>query len=154
MSGRIWNHVPAMLPHFQEEGIPFPIFSGFEMADLIAYLHSEPTGRTATPTTAGSEHGAMEGMPAKQGDPARGKSVFTTLGCGSCHVLAAAGTDGTVGPSLDDSLKGKNAAYIEQSIVEPNAVVAKGYRPNVMPSFGATLTKQQLADLVAFLARR
>jgi len=45
-------------------------------------------------------------------------------------------------------------AYIEQSILEPNAVVAKGYRPNVMPGFAATITKQQLADLIAFLARR
>jgi len=153
MSGTIWNHVPAMLPHFQEEGIPFPTFTDFEMADLIAYLHSKETGRK-TPSARGSEHGTMQGMEAKSGDAARGKSVFTTLGCGSCHRLAAAGTTGTVGPDLDDSLKGKSADYIEQSIVEPNAIVAKGYSPNVMPTFAATLTEQQLADLVAFLSHR
>lgn len=52
MSGRIWNHMPAMLPHFKEEGSPFPAFSGYEMADLIAYLHSRqgeaPPGPTMT----------------------------------------------------------------------------------------------------------
>lgn len=36
MSVRIWNHVPAMQAMFKEEGIPFPRFSGSEMADLIA----------------------------------------------------------------------------------------------------------------------
>ena len=40
MSGDIWNHVPMMLPHFEEEGLPFPTFTQDEMADLIAYLHS------------------------------------------------------------------------------------------------------------------
>ncbi len=152
MSGTIWNHVPVMLPHFQEEGIPFPTFTEYEMADLIAYLHSRPSGRAAAPTSPGSEHGGMEMQPLKPGDPVRGKSVFKTLGCGSCHTLAAAGTEGTVGPNLDSSLKGKSAAFIEQSILEPNAVVAKGYSANVMPGFGATITKQQLADLVAFLS--
>lgn len=39
MSVRIWNHVPAMQAMFKEEGIPFPRFSGSEMADLIAYMH-------------------------------------------------------------------------------------------------------------------
>ena len=41
MSGQIWNHLPAMLEHFEEEGIPVPAFEGDQMADLIAFLHSE-----------------------------------------------------------------------------------------------------------------
>jgi len=41
MSGQIWNHLPAMLHHFEEEGIAVPTFEDDEMADLIAYLHSE-----------------------------------------------------------------------------------------------------------------
>ena len=153
MSGAIWNHVPAMLPHFQEEGIPFPTFTGFEMADLIAYLHSKRTGGTAAPARRGVEHGAMEMGPVHPGDPARGRSIFASQGCGSCHTLAAAGAKGTLGPNLDTSLKEKDADFIEQSLVDPNALVAKGYKPNVMPTFRATLSKQQIADLVAFLSR-
>ncbi len=90
--------------------------------------------------------------PTEPGDPARGKSLFATLGCGSCHTLAAAGAKGTIGPSLDVALKGKDARFIEQSLIDPGAVVAKGYEGKEMPSFSATLTKQQLADLVAFLS--
>lgn len=41
MSGQIWNHLPAMLEHFEEEGLPVPTFSGDQMGDLVAYLHSE-----------------------------------------------------------------------------------------------------------------
>lgn len=40
MSGLIWNHLPAMLHHFEEEGIPVPTFGDGQMEDLIAYLHS------------------------------------------------------------------------------------------------------------------
>ena len=61
MSGEIWNHMPAMLPHFEDEGIPFPTFAEYEMSDLIAYLHSaEPT--PAGGTTSGGGSGAMTGM--------------------------------------------------------------------------------------------
>lgn len=40
MSGRIWNHLPAMLGHFKEEGLAVPTFQDDEMANLVAYLHS------------------------------------------------------------------------------------------------------------------
>ena len=154
MSGTIWNHLPAMVAAFQAEGAPFPTFSDFEMADVVAYLHSKAPGRAAAPAGSGSEHGAVEMGPTESGNPARGRSVFATLGCGSCHTLAAAGTKGTMGPNLDVSLKGKNASFVEQSLLDPNAVVAKGYERNAMPTFKAALTKQQLADLVAFLTQK
>ena len=44
MSGTIWNHTPAMVHHFEDEGVPFPTFSRTEMADLIAFLHGGPPG--------------------------------------------------------------------------------------------------------------
>lgn len=154
MSGTIWNHAPAMVSAFQEEGEPFPTFSDFQMADLVAYLHSKAPGRAPAPAGTGGEHGAVEKGPTELGNPVRGMSVFATLGCGSCHTLAAAGTKATIGPNLDVSLKGRDASFIEQSLLDPGAFVAKGYEGNVMPTFRATLTKQQLADLIAFLARR
>ena len=45
------------------------------------------------------------------------------------------------------------AAFIQESIVNPNAYIASGYAKGVMPqTFGSTLTKTQLDDLVAFIA--
>ena len=40
MSGLIWNHVPMMKEAFAAEHIPFPEFTGTQMASLIAYLHA------------------------------------------------------------------------------------------------------------------
>jgi mono/diheme cytochrome c family protein len=89
---------------------------------------------------------------AEEGDPARGKTVFADTGCGGCHTFEAAGTDATVGPNLDETLQGKDAAYIEEAITDPNKEVASGFAPNVMPqNYGSELDTQQLADLVAFL---
>lgn len=92
---------------------------------------------------------------AKPDDATRGKRVYLRIGCGACHIFAAAGSKGAIGPNLDRTLRGKSLAYIRQSIVKPNAVVARGYRANTMPStYGLQLSKQQIADLVAFLAEK
>ena len=58
------------------------------------------------------------------------------------------------GPDLDTALQGKDAAFVHQSIVDPNKVIASGYQPNIMPqNFGQTLTPTQINDLVAFLTQ-
>jgi hypothetical protein len=44
------------------------------------------------------------------------------------------------------------AAFVRQSIVDPNAYVPQGFAQGVMPpTFGSSLSKTQLADLVAFI---
>src|SRR5512133_3785575 len=53
--------------------------------------------------------------------------------CGTCHTLADAGASGQVGPDLDKVLKGKDAAFIKESILDPNKEIAPGYQPNIMP---------------------
>lgn len=61
MSGQVWNHLPEMLEHFEEEGIAFPTFSDEEMADLIAYLHGGATGGTDTSPSNGNRHRDADG---------------------------------------------------------------------------------------------
>ena len=88
---------------------------------------------------------------AEKGDPAAGKTVFTDAGCGGCHAFEAAGTKATTGPNLDESLQGKDADYIRESIVDPSAEVVQGF-PDIMPKdYGSQLSSKELADLVAFL---
>ena len=80
--------------------------------------------------------------------------MFASTGCGSCHTFEAAGSTGSVGPNLDESLDGKDAAYVRTAIVEPNAQVAEGYSEGVMPgNYGDQLSEEQLNDLVAFLTQ-
>jgi cytochrome c oxidase subunit 2 len=82
-----------------------------------------------------------------------GKQVFTQAGCGACHALAEANTNGGTGPNLDEGLKGKDEAFIRKSIEDPNADVTPGFPPNVMPpNFKETLQPAELDALVKYLA--
>jgi cytochrome c2 len=153
MSGQVWDHLPAMLPHFREEKIPVPTFTQGEMADLIAFLHSGKGAKAGAPPG----HPGMTGMSGMGGHmgAAAGKGVFLSSGCGACHTFAAAGTKATVGPNLDKTLKDKSAAFVRTSIVDPNAAIAPGYERGVMPAtYESQLAARQIADLVTFLLKR
>jgi cytochrome c oxidase subunit 2 len=84
-----------------------------------------------------------------------GKAIFATdasPACGSCHTLADAGTNATIGPDLDKVLKGKDAAYIQRSIEEPGADVAQGFQDGIMPTnYGDTLQPEQVKALTDYL---
>jgi cytochrome c oxidase subunit 2 len=96
-----------------------------------------------------------------------GLAVFNTAGCSGCHTFTPAKAAGKVGPSLNDvtasyddaKAAGKTkatdlAGFIKESIENPNAYIAKGYAPNVMPkSFGSSLSDKQLTDLAGYLAK-
>jgi mono/diheme cytochrome c family protein len=103
-----------------------------------------PTGPPPPTTTGGGE---------SSGSPEAGRAVFLAQGCGNCHTFPPAGTSGTVGPNLGEALVGKDAAFIRESIVDPNAEIASGYSAGVMPeTYEDQLSPKQLNDLVAFLA--
>ncbi|HEY3106228.1 MAG TPA: cytochrome c [Gaiellaceae bacterium] len=110
------------------------------------------TGSTSTLST--STGGGGGGA---QGNAAAGKQIFTATAqppCATCHTLQEAGATGMVGPNLDDALKGKDAAFIHESIVDPNAQIASGFQAGIMPqNYGQQLNDQQLADVVAFLVQ-
>jgi mono/diheme cytochrome c family protein len=114
-------------------------------------------GTTQETSTTSTTPGSTSSTEESQGDPAAGKEVFTAAAqppCASCHTLQEAGASQTVGPDLDDVLKGKDAAFIHESIVDPNAEIASGYAAGIMPqTYGDQLNDQQLADLVAFLGQ-
>ena len=91
---------------------------------------------------------------AGEGNAAAGKELFAAQGCGGWHVFEAAGSNGTTGPNLDESLQGDVAEYIRESIVDPSADLVEGF-PDIMPKdYDDKLNDEQLADLVAFLATK
>jgi mono/diheme cytochrome c family protein len=52
-----------------------------------------------------------------------GKELFVT-NCGACHTLAKAGTDGVVGPNLDELLAPPSATTPDPSTIKPRVLSA------------------------------
>jgi cytochrome c oxidase subunit II len=111
--------------------------------------------------TARPAGGGGAGGGAQAGGTTDAKALFTqgnadtgATACGTCHKLADAGTAGGTGPDLDQGLKGKDAAFIKQSILEPDAEVTQGFQPGIMPTnYGDTLSAEQVDALVDYLSK-
>jgi cytochrome c551/c552 len=130
-------------------------------AALLAGCSSTvPGGKKVTTPTPDTVIGKLPTTGPK-GNPARGKPVFVSNGCGACHTFTPAGTTGKVGPNLNNlaasaqkANQGTLTQFIRASIVDPGAYVAPGYPAGVMPTtYGQQIKAQQLADLVVFLAQ-
>jgi cytochrome c oxidase subunit 2 len=82
---------------------------------------------------------------------ASGEEIFASAGCDGCHTLAAAGATAKVGPNLGQLGKVK-ADFLRTSIIDPNAEIEEGFKPDIMPqNFGDELSKEELDALVKYL---
>ena len=92
------------------------------------------------------------------GDPAvdAGKALFAEsvigaqAGCSTCHSLKP--DDVVVGPSMAGIGSRGDAAFIRESILNPNAVLSEGFPADTMPNvWGDELSDEQVDQLVAYL---
>jgi len=92
--------------------------------------------------------GTEEEMRARVEEGAR---LFRTRGgCIGCHSVNGEG--GFVGPDLTGVGSIYSEEYLRESIVNPNAVVVKGYPPGIMPLiYGKVLSEREINALVAYL---
>lgn len=122
-----------------------------EIAAVIAYLQdvsgSEVTvAIPALPAAGAGTSNAEEAAPLKTPE-----EVIAKYTCGVCHVFA--GQTGTLGPSLARIGATKSREYLRQSLLDPDAVIAKGYAAGMMPrTYGEQLKAQELEMLVNYMA--
>ncbi len=95
-------------------------------------------GTLPTTTTSTADLPAL----ALKGDATAGKAVFASAGCGGCHTLAAAGSNGQVGPNLDQAKPNTERVVTR---------VTKGM--GAMPPFADQLSAQQIADVAAYVTQ-
>ncbi len=117
--------------------MPADLVTGQDLDDVAAYV--------------GEWAGVPGAAPPKvAGGP--GAQVFADNGCDTCHTFAAAEAGGVTGPDLDEVLPGETQAHVEEMIKDPNAEIAKGYPPNVMPqNYEQILSAKEIEDLVKYL---
>jgi len=90
------------------------------------------------------------GKASSHADLTNGQNLFTSSGCGGCHVLAAVGSQGTTGPNLDDAFAGARQQGFKQSTIE-NVVLDQIREAN--PPMPKNLVKgQDAVDVAAYVA--
>jgi mono/diheme cytochrome c family protein len=97
-------------------------------------------GKTTTSATSSSGGTTSTALAALIGDPVAGAAVYQSAGCGSCHILKAAGSTGQVGPSLDD------VAPDQPTVVQQ---VTNG--GEIMPAFSPQLSSTQINNVAAYV---
>jgi len=122
-----------------------------ETSAVIAYLQdlggAEVT--VAIPTGAPVEDTA-EAAPVPAGPLGTAEEIVAKYGCGACHIIA--GQAGAVGPDLSGIGASKDSDYLRRAILDPNAEVAEGYPPGLMPAnYGAQFYAQELEMLVTYM---
>lgn len=96
------------------------------------------------------------------GNAAKGKDLFTSKQCITCHALAAvpASASAAIGPKLDGigtaaatRKPGMTAeAYIRESLKDPNAFISPGFTgPPSLMVLPLPVNDAEISDLVAFL---
>jgi cytochrome c oxidase subunit 2 len=97
--------------------------------------------------------GGAEGSMASQG-----QKQFQQLGCSSCHLLDEQGRcpilRNVYGSRvlLDDGRTVlADESYIRESILNPNAKIVAGFKPNVMPSFQGQISEEGVLQLIAYI---
>ncbi len=128
IAGRLWNHGPKMWARMEKEGIPQPIFSGNEMADIIAFLYF------------------LE-FRVKPGNIERGRRIFQEKGCQKCHAINNEGDK--VGPNLAETKGLDNLIAISSAMWNHNIKMQEEMKKQNVPF--PRFTGDELADLLGFI---
>jgi len=118
-----------------------PLAGGLLFAVLIGVWYTSALWLYTKSAPAAAPPGKSSPIPA-DANPTAGAKVFKTAACDSCHTLKAAGAGGQIGPNLDS---------VRPDYATVRAKVEKG--GGGMPSFGGRLSKQQIRDVAAFVAK-
>jgi mono/diheme cytochrome c family protein len=130
----------------RNSGMPADLVTGGDATDVAAYV-------AYAAQRAGQDSGAL--AQAGLAGATTGEQIFTAAGCGGCHTFSKAGTNANIGPSLNDLASAAGGAspeeFVRESILNPDAQVAQGFQPGVMPAFEGKLNDKQLQALVQYL---
>ena len=129
--------------------MPAGLVKGEDAEDVAAYV-----------AYAASRQGEDEGALAQAGlaGATTGEQIYTAAGCGACHTFGKAGTNGNIGPNLDElAAQAGNRTdlgaeeYVSEAILDPDAFTVEGFQAGVMPAYEGRLSEKQVQALVEYL---
>jgi mono/diheme cytochrome c family protein len=132
------------------------LLNEIEIDAVIAFMQAKDGNKvtialpTDMPATTAPEVAAAEPVTAPPAPADNAEAALAKYTCTACHSVA--GSQSPVGPDLNQVGDRLDAAQIRQSIIEPNAVVAEGFFPGMMPAdFADKMTVSELQMIVDFL---
>jgi cytochrome c551/c552 len=142
------NDTESPMPDVTGGGIGF---NEAEVKAVIAYMQ-DSSGSEVTveiPKMAPpAEGGAAKADEAPLTTP---EAVVNKYGCGGCHKIA--GQTGEMGPDLTKIGATRNKEYLRQAMLDPDAVIAKGYTAGMMPkNYGEQMKAKELEMLLNYMA--
>jgi len=121
------QYVTGTGPDRLQANMPADLVRGQDLADVAAFV---------------AAYAGQEGFVVPQtARGTNGETIFKAE-CGSCHVLAAAGTSGTIGPNLDQ---------LKPPFARTRTQVING--GGVMPAFRDLLTDAQIEAVARYVAQ-
>jgi len=132
---QIWNHGPSMFESMRALKMAPPSFADGNLADLSAFIRQQ------------AEAGLQAPQLLAPGNPNRGRALFASKGCSSCHGTSARGGAGA--PDLTHSDLHRSADAIAGTMWNHALAMNDIMRERGIgwPQFEGS----ELADLVAFL---
>jgi mono/diheme cytochrome c family protein len=110
----------------------------------------------AIPLWAFNKDGSNSSSPDKVAQSDEGARELFRTNCGSCHTLARAGTDGVVGPNLDERLAANvtgppDPAQVEATQTRVLTAIQQGVGDGAMPA--GILESTNAVEVANFVAR-
>ncbi len=129
--------------------------TSIEIDAIVAYLQHKDGNEITVELP--EEVPAVETATIARGDagtlPAPAETAEAAIkkyGCQACHTLL--GATSAVGPALDDVGERQDKMQIQQSIVDPGAVIAEGFADIMPRDFADKMTVRELGMIVDLLA--
>jgi mono/diheme cytochrome c family protein len=129
---------PVEEPVTEAPGMPADLVTGDDADAVAAYVASV----AGLPVQGGGAEAGGSGAGGAEagGDSTDGKTIFSS-NCGSCHTLADAGTNGNVGPNLDQAKPSRELAV-------ERVTNGKG----AMPPFKGQLSDEQIQAVAEYVS--
>ncbi len=135
------------------------LLSDVEVDAVIAFMQAKDGNEVTVALPADNavpektEVASVAAAPATPVAADSAEAALAKYACTACHSVA--GSTSPVGPDLNQVGDRMDHEQIRQSILEPNAVVAEGFFPGMMPAdFAIKMTVNELQMIIDFLVKQ